>query len=54
MQVVFLLSVAKAEFYLWEPLFLKLFSYLVKNKGIKNLIDRPDYQEFIKGFKKNC
>lgn len=53
-QVVFLLSVAKSEFYLWEPLFLKLFSYLVKNKGIKNLIDHPDYQEFIKGFKKNC
>ena len=52
-QVVFLISIAKDEFYLWEPIFLKLFKYLVKENGIKNIIAKPDYQEFIKDFKKD-
>ena len=28
-QVIFLISIAKSEFYLWEPIFLKLFNYLL-------------------------
>ena len=52
-QVIFLLSVAKEEFYLWEPLFLKLFDYLVKGHGIKAMIDVPDYDRFIKDFRKS-
>ena len=51
-QAIFLLSVAKEEFYLWEPLFLKLFDYLVKGRGIKGMIDHPDYDLFIKDFRK--
>lgn len=51
-QVVFLISIAKNEFYLWEPIFLKLFNYLVKKNGIKKIIDKPNYDNFIKDFKK--
>lgn len=51
-QVVFLISIAKSEFYLWEPIFLKLFKYLVKENGVKKMINNPDYDEFIKDFKK--
>ena len=51
-QVIFLISIAKSEFYLWEPIFLKLFNYLVKQNGIKKMIDNPDYDKFIKDFKR--
>lgn len=51
-QVVFLISIAKDEFYLWEPIFLKLFKYLVKENGIKQIIDYPNYDNFIKNFQK--
>lgn len=49
-QVVFLISIAKNEFYLWEPIFLKLFKYLVKENGIKKIITQPNYDDFIKNF----
>lgn len=52
-QVVFLLSIAKTEFYLWEPIFLKLFKYLVKENGVKRIIAEPDYDTFIRDFKKS-
>lgn len=51
-QVVFLISIAKSEFYLWEPIFLKLFKYLVKENGVKKIIDRPEYEKFIRDFTK--
>lgn len=51
-QVVFLISIAKDEFYLWEPIFLKLFKYLVKENGIKQIINQPNYDDFIKNFQK--
>lgn len=51
-QVVFLISIAKDEFYLWEPIFLKLFKYLVKENGIKQIISQPNYDDFIKNFQK--
>lgn len=51
-QVIFLISIAKSEFYLWEPIFLKLFNYMVKQNGIKKIIDKPDYDKFINDFKK--
>lgn len=51
-QVVFLISIAKDEFYLWEPIFLKLFKYLVKENGIKQIINQPNYDNFIKNFQK--
>ncbi|SEA30522.1 BglG family transcription antiterminator [Selenomonas ruminantium] len=50
-QVIFLLSIAKSEFYLWEPIFLKLFKYLVKENGVKRLLSKPDYDCFIQDFK---
>lgn len=50
-QVVFLISIAKAEFYLWEPIFLKLFQYFVKDNGIRQVISHPDYDSFIRNFK---
>ena len=49
-QVVFLISIAKSEFYLWEPIFLKLFKYLVKENGVKKIIDKPEYEKFIRDF----
>lgn len=49
-QVIFLISIAKSEFYLWEPIFLKLFKYLVKENGIKKIINQPNYDDFIKNF----
>lgn len=52
-QVVFLISIAKTEFYLWEPFFLKLFKYLVKENGVKKMINNPNYDDFVKKFKKN-
>ena len=51
-QVIFLISIAKDEFYLWEPIFLKLFKYLVKENGIKQIINQPNYDNFIKNFQK--
>lgn len=52
-QVVFLLSIATNEFYLWEPIFLKLFKYLVKENGVRKLLNNPDYDTFIKDFKQS-
>lgn len=52
-QVVFLLSIATNEFYLWEPIFLKLFKYLVKENGVRRLLNNPDYDAFIKDFKQS-
>lgn len=51
-QVVFLISIAKSEFYLWEPIFLKLFKYLVKENGIKKMIADKSYISFIRDFEK--
>ncbi|TCS81954.1 BglG family transcription antiterminator [Pectinatus cerevisiiphilus] len=47
-QVIFLISIAKPEFCLWEPIFLKLFEYLVKENGVKEMISGQSYTEFIK------
>ena len=52
-QVVFLISIARDEFYLWEPIFLKLFRYFVKENGIRDLIARPSYDRFIHDFKQS-
>ena len=52
-QVVFLLSIATTEFYLWEPIFLKLFKYLVKENGVRHLLNNPNYDAFIKDFKQS-
>ena len=52
-QVIFLLSIATSEFYLWEPIFLKLFKYLVKENGVKKILDRPNYDTFIDDFKQS-
>lgn len=51
-QAVFLLSIAKSDFYLWEPIFLKLFNYLTKENGIHQILSYPDYDTFIHDFKK--
>ena len=52
-QVVFLISIARDEFYLWEPIFLKLFRYFVKENGIRELIAHPVYDRFIHDFKQS-
>lgn len=46
-QVIFLISIAKEEFYLWEPIFLKLFKYLVKENGVRHLIATVDFDQFM-------
>lgn len=46
-QVIFLISIAKEEFYLWEPIFLKLFKYLVKENGVRHMIAKVDFDEFM-------
>lgn len=51
-QLVFLISIAKSQFKLWEPIFLKLFNYLVKNNGVKEILHETSYDTFIKNFKK--
>lgn len=48
-----LISIARAEFYLREPIFLKLFRHFVKENGIRELIARPDYDRFIYDFKQS-
>ncbi len=52
-QAVFLISIARAEFHLWEPIFLKLFRYFVKENGIRELIAHPNYDRFIYDFKQS-
>ena len=52
-QIVFLLSIAMDEFYLWEPVFLKLFKYLVRENGVKKILANPNYDAFIKDFKQS-
>ena len=51
--MVFLISIARDEFYLWEPIFLKLFRYFVKENGIRELIAHPVYDRFIHDFKQS-
>ena len=52
-QVIFLLSIAANDFYLWETIFLKLFKYLTKEGGVRKLIANPNYDAFIKDFKQS-
>lgn len=49
-QVVFLISISKEKFKLWETIFMKLFKYLVEEGGVKELIKNKDYDKFINSF----
>lgn len=49
-QVVFLLNIAKDKISHWEPVFLKLFDYLVKENGVKAMIQEPSYEKFMHRF----
>ncbi len=49
-QVVFLISISKDKFKLWETVFMKLFKYLVEEDGVKELIKNKDYDKFINSF----
>lgn len=49
-QVVFLISISKEKFKLWETVFMKLFNYLVKEGGVKELIKDKSYDKFINSF----
>lgn len=49
-QVVFLISISKEKFKLWETVFMKLFKYLVKEGGVKELIKDKSYDKFINSF----
>ncbi|MBB5335513.1 BglG family transcription antiterminator [Pectinatus brassicae] len=51
-QLVFLINIAKVQFKLWEPIFLKLFNYLVKNNGVKEILHEASYESFVKNLKK--
>ncbi|MCH3965949.1 MAG: BglG family transcription antiterminator [Clostridium sp.] len=49
-QVVFLISISKDKFKLWETIFVKLFKYLVEEGGVKELIKHSDYDKFMNSF----
>lgn len=49
-QVVFLISISKEKFKLWETIFIKLFKYLVEEGGVKELIKNKSYDKFINSF----
>ncbi len=49
-QVVFLISISKDKFKLWETIFMKLFKYLVEEGGVKELIKHRSYDKFINSF----
>jgi lichenan operon transcriptional antiterminator len=51
-QIIFLISIAKAQFALWQPIFLKLFKYLVKNNGVKEMLHERTYEAFMRNFAK--
>lgn len=51
-QIVFLISIAKSQFKLWETIFLKLFKYLVQDNGVKEILHDATYEAFIKNFQK--
>jgi len=51
-QLVFLISIAKSQFKLWETIFLKLFKYLVQDNGVKEILHDATYEAFLKNFKK--
>lgn len=52
-QIIILIIVAKKDIKHWEPLFLNLFNYLIRNNGRDNLIENKDYELFIKEIKNN-
>lgn len=47
-QVVFLLSIPKSKYRLWESVFKNLYYYLIENMGVSKLIKGIGYQQFIK------
>lgn len=49
-QVVFLISISKDKFKLWETIFMRLFKYLVEEGGVKELIKHRNYDKFINSF----
>lgn len=49
-QVIFLINIATNKFALWETVFLKLFDYLVKDNGVKTMIQDLSYEKFIHHF----
>ncbi|MFR7417900.1 BglG family transcription antiterminator [Megasphaera massiliensis] len=49
-QLVFLLNIAKDQISSWQSIFLKLFTYLVKNDGVKEMLREPTYEAFIRNF----
>lgn len=49
-QLVFLISIAKDQMASWQSIFLKLFTYLVKNDGVKEMLREPNYAAFIRNF----
>ena len=51
-QIVFLISIAKDEFSVWEPLFLHLYRYLVKFNGTRKMLANPNFDYFITDFKR--
>lgn len=42
-QVVFLLSIPKEKYEVWEPVFRKIYQYFVRGLGVYELIERPAY-----------
>lgn len=47
-QVVFLLSIPKSKYKLWESVFKNLYYYLIENLGVSKLIKGIGYSQFIK------
>ena len=49
-QVIFLISISKDKIKLWQEVFMKLFNYLIKEAGAKEIIRNKDYTKFINSF----
>ena len=45
-QIIFLMSIAKDEFFLWEPIFLRIF-HMAKANAFKEILLHPDYGKFL-------
>ena len=47
-QVVFLISISKTKYDIWEPVFKKIYRYFVMNMGVNDLIREPDFDILMK------
>lgn len=49
-QIIFLISISKEQIQVWEKVFMKLFNYLTKEGGVKEIIRNQSYVKFVNSF----